>query len=408
MDIRQPRKLIKTAMVTTVFLFFSLFLCQASLAESNDLNQNADGVSYQIDDREIALFWGEKSTAGYSIMITNVFYENNSLLVTYSLQTPDPDKMYPTVITYPEARSLLPEDTRTIDRVIIVNEESIDRNSIHDEVLVSVNDQKIELSWGEKPSGGYEISIIETNFIQGHMIISYSLKSPAPYTPVPMVLTYPKVETSIPEAITNAADMKHVVLLNQSNPNQEWNDYLQQTYTDIPNDYWAGEEIFYLSLNEFLSGYPDGKFMPKQYVTRAEAAAILARVFYLYPTEPGRLAFSDVNQDFWAYEAIQASVEAGLFIGFNDQTFKPNQTLTRAEMAALLTRSFRLKGETTNEFTDVSTEHWAFEAIQALRANGITNGYRSIELFAPSQPTQRDELAVFLSRALLPEHFGIK
>ena len=82
--------------------------------------------------------------------------------------------------------------------------------------------------------------------------------------------------------------------------------------------------------------------------------------------------------------------------------FKPNDKLTRAQMATILVGAFDLKGTTTYSFRDVSTAHWASSSIKTLFANEITTGHLD-NTYKPSASITRAQFAVFLARVINPD-----
>ncbi|MEN9204589.1 MAG: S-layer homology domain-containing protein [Thermostichales cyanobacterium DRC_bins_46] len=106
--------------------------------------------------------------------------------------------------------------------------------------------------------------------------------------------------------------------------------------TDI-GGYWAAPYIQQLADQQILGGFPDGTFRPNDSVTRAQFAAIITRAFGLDTNVPPR-QFSDPIPG-WAAPAINAAAGAGLISGFPDGTFRPNDNLTRAQAITVLTRA---------------------------------------------------------------------
>ncbi|MBM7551685.1 C40 family peptidase [Thalassobacillus pellis] len=169
-------------------------------------------------------------------------------------------------------------------------------------------------------------------------------------------------------------------------------------YTDLSEDYWAYGEIEYLSKKGIIDGNPNGTFSPEDEVTRAEVAKMLSESMNLNPS--GNNTFSDVSSSHWAYEFINAAAEKGYIEGYEDGTFRPDEAITRAEIAALFTRAFDLSGmNTAANFEDVSSSHWAYDEVYTLSANDITSGYKD-DTFRPGKETTRAEFSVFLYRAL--------
>lgn len=141
-------------------------------------------------------------------------------------------------------------------------------------------------------------------------------------------------------------------------------------------------------------GFPDGKFHPTASLTRAEAAAIVARVKQL---PAGTATFEDVPASHWAYNYIARASSAGYMTGSQGQ-FRPEEPLSRAELVVLL---LRLRGVTALPFAPFAetTGHWAAEAISTARALAWIDG-DGLGQFLPDGPTERQVAAKLFTIAL--------
>ena len=101
----------------------------------------------------------------------------------------------------------------------------------------------------------------------------------------------------------------------------------------------------------------------------------------------------------YAYESIQAVAEAGIIVGREKGKFNPNDQLTRAEMSAIIMRTFKLTGTSSKSFPDVISSHWAYDSIQALLAGGYVSGYED-GTFKPNNAITRAEFASILSKVI--------
>lgn len=177
------------------------------------------------------------------------------------------------------------------------------------------------------------------------------------------------------------------------------NNYVSSTYFDVKMNHWAFGAIQYLNKSGLTKGYPNGTFKPNDSLTRAEAASLIARALNLKTTKPN--PFNDVNKNNFAYADIAAVAEKGIVVGREDGKFHPNGALTRAEMASILTRAFTLSPQTTTPkaFNDVPTSHWAYSSITQLVKSELTSGYPD-GTFKPNEQITRAEFASFLDRVL--------
>ena len=106
-------------------------------------------------------------------------------------------------------------------------------------------------------------------------------------------------------------------------------------YSDVPATKWSSTAIATLSNGGYITGRPDGTFGPNDYITRAEFATIAAR--FIKTAEGNGIEFSDV-QKHWAKNYIEACAANGIITGYQDGTFKPDQFITRAEAMAIVNR----------------------------------------------------------------------
>lgn len=114
-----------------------------------------------------------------------------------------------------------------------------------------------------------------------------------------------------------------------------------------------------------------------------------------------KTTFKDVPKSHWAYESIKQVAEKGLVTGYEDGTYKPSAQVTRAEFATFLARVFDRNERATVSFNDVSSTHWAHEAIQ----EGLALGFIKAEDFSknkfePNKPMTRGEMSRWLANGL--------
>lgn len=126
----------------------------------------------------------------------------------------------------------------------------------------------------------------------------------------------------------------------------------------------------------YMVGYPDGTFMPQANITRAEVAAIIYRL--MTPESRAKFSsadcmFSDVQAGMWFNESVCTLVKAGIISGYPDGTFKPNQSITRAEFSSMIARMFSVSYVGNNSFEDING-HWAQSYMNILSKLGILKG----------------------------------
>lgn len=169
------------------------------------------------------------------------------------------------------------------------------------------------------------------------------------------------------------------------------------SFPDVPKNHWAFSAIEKMKNERIISGYPDGTFKPKQKIERQHAALLLSRLIDEIETDEN-ITFLDVPSGHPYAKHIQKVASAGIFKGDEKNRFRPNDPLTRAEMAVILTRAFELQVKATYDFPDISETHWAKDAIRALYSNGITSGIDGY--YKPDDYVTRAQYAVFLHNAL--------
>ncbi|HFJ9280769.1 TPA: S-layer homology domain-containing protein [Bacillus cereus] len=164
---------------------------------------------------------------------------------------------------------------------------------------------------------------------------------------------------------------------------------------DVPKNHWAYNEITYMVQKKFMSGYGNGYFGPTDNITREQLAAVLYR--YLKPQDTTNNPFTDIYDNPFKKE-ILALTKMGIFSVNPEKKFNPKNITTRAEIAAVLTKSFDLKVKAPYEFDDMKG-HWANEYVKALYSNGIASGTGG-KNFSPNAPVTREQMAMFLYRSI--------
>ncbi len=170
------------------------------------------------------------------------------------------------------------------------------------------------------------------------------------------------------------------------------------SFKDIAN-HWAEQDIHYISDKKWIRGYEDRTFRPKNPISREEVATLLTNVLKFDIKKDA--VYKDIPETRWSFPYVSTISTYGMMKGYPDQTFHPENSITRAEFAAALVRSFTLPVETVQKegaFPDVQT-HWAKEDIYKLYKSGIITGYQDGS-FRPNQTVTRAETASMLSRIL--------
>ena len=150
----------------------------------------------------------------------------------------------------------------------------------------------------------------------------------------------------------------------------------------------------------YVQGYPDGTVKPAGNITRAETAAILFRLMddasrkTYYSTKSG---FRDVASGSWYNTYVATLNNAGVITDSSNGYFRPNEAITRAELAAMLAK-FSETTVAANYFNDVSAKYWAANAIAICAKLGWITGYPD-GTFRPDKNVTRAELMAMINRA---------
>lgn len=164
--------------------------------------------------------------------------------------------------------------------------------------------------------------------------------------------------------------------------------------------HWAESVITQWQNKGLIQGYEDGTFKPGNTITRAEFVTLMnnAKGFW----SEGSINFSDVKNGSWFYSAVARAVAAGYVKGYSDGSFKPGNTITRAEAAVMIANAARLSANEAGayRFTDVgSIPAWARGSVGAVVAAGYMTGYPDGSFYANAS-ISRAEAVSSLNRML--------
>ncbi|MFC9710875.1 InlB B-repeat-containing protein, partial [Paenibacillus sp. NPDC056933] len=169
------------------------------------------------------------------------------------------------------------------------------------------------------------------------------------------------------------------------------------SFNDVEG-HWAKEVIQQAIRKGIVKGYADGTFKPNASITRAEFTVMLMNALQTEYTE-ATLSFTDRSKiGDWAQSAIARAVQAGFIQGDTDGAFRPNEAVTRAEMAVMVASALQLKAEsgTGSPFADDELiPLWARASVAGLQKSGLLNG-KGLNNFAPRDNTTRAEAVKLL------------
>ena len=177
---------------------------------------------------------------------------------------------------------------------------------------------------------------------------------------------------------------------------------VSEIFTDVPANHWAKAAIQYVYAGGLMTGVSDSEFAPEATTTRAMIVSMLARMENV--TSAADAGFADVAASDWYATAVNWAAANGIVNGISDDTFAPNDPITREQLAAMLMNYAQWKGQDTSARADLSgysdaPSTWASEAVQWAVAEGLLAGVTDDELQPQGQAT-RAQVAAIMQRFL--------
>ncbi len=163
------------------------------------------------------------------------------------------------------------------------------------------------------------------------------------------------------------------------------------TYTSALGSLRTGDH------DAYMVGYQDGNFRPNQAMTRAEVATMFYNLL-TDPVETEENPFTDLEEGSDYYQAALALNMMGIITGYSDKTFRPNGSISRAEFVKILGRCFQQETADIN-YSDVPNDFWAYAEIASAQAKGWIGGY-SDGTFRPNESVTRAQVAKVMNIAL--------
>lgn len=184
------------------------------------------------------------------------------------------------------------------------------------------------------------------------------------------------------------------------------NDTSYVKFSDLDETYWAFEGIEKLVQKGIIDGYLDGTFKPEAFITRAELVKITNLVFS-FTVKNDTTNLTDLKAEDWFYDHVLIAQEAGYIDGYEDETFRPNNFITRQELSKTL--------DTINNFVELPVDKlpedevspWAVEYVNRIVSNRIilldeNNNFRATENATRAEVC--DALAKFIVDDVIPEN----
>lgn len=167
---------------------------------------------------------------------------------------------------------------------------------------------------------------------------------------------------------------------------------------------WAEAFIKGLIALDVVGGFEDGSFRPNNSLTRAEFAALINQAFDRPLVKPA-MTFSDVPADFWGAGAIAKATRMGFMTGFPDLTFRPNRSLTRAEAFVAIVNGNQITGGSSNLLNSYGDRaqipSYATGQITTATANRLVVNYPSLNQLRPMAAISRAEMATLIYQVLV-------
>jgi parallel beta-helix repeat protein len=167
---------------------------------------------------------------------------------------------------------------------------------------------------------------------------------------------------------------------------------------------WAQPYIEALAAQNIIAGFPDGTFKPNEPVTRAQFAAIVSKAFSPKPQREA-VNFGDVSRSFWGYQAIQTAYRGGFVAGYPGGLFQPKQEIPRVQALVSLANGLNLSVDNPNAISIYSDAgqipNYAAGPVAAATQRKLVVNYPTPNQLNPNREATRAEIAAFVYQALV-------
>lgn len=178
----------------------------------------------------------------------------------------------------------------------------------------------------------------------------------------------------------------------------------QSAFGDVPEGYWAKAYIEALASQNIIAGFPDGTFKPNDPVTRAQFATIVTKAL-TPPVKRAGINFRDVANNFWAYGAIQSAYRSEFLAGYPDGRFQPQQQIPRVQALVSLANGLGFTANNQNALSVYSDAaqipNYAIGPVAAATTRQLVINYPTARQLNPNRPATRAEIAAFVYQALV-------
>lgn len=177
----------------------------------------------------------------------------------------------------------------------------------------------------------------------------------------------------------------------------------QTQFADVPSGHWARQFIVSLAERGVIAGFPDGTFRPDEPVTRAQYAAMVRQAFSQSSVR-GATSFVDVPPNYWAAGAIRQADMMGFLSGYPGNVFQPDQNIPRVQVLVSLANGLNYTASNQNSlgvYRDASTiPDYAVASLAAATERRMVVNYPDVQALRPNQTATRADVAAFIYQAL--------
>ena len=225
-------------------------------------------------------------------------------------------------------------------------------------------------------------------------------------TALPVVLLQAQTSNSL--STSTMVTTPNTFTYSQPNTISTFDRVQKYRFTDVPSNFWAYESITKMTKEGIMSGYRNGTFKPNDPLSREEAASLFSNMIGETPSIMLASSFSDITSDRWSSLAIESVARANIISGYGDNTYRPEQYMSRQEFAVVADKFLHYQGYRTEDPTALDTIHfsdqkfiapWAQSSVRELALWGFIN-YSTKGLFNPEKYITRGEAAEITYRLL--------
>jgi hypothetical protein len=176
------------------------------------------------------------------------------------------------------------------------------------------------------------------------------------------------------------------------------------TYTDIHPSQYFYEAVNWLTCRGIVAGYTDNTFRPFNNATRAQLAKMVVVGEGWQIFEPSQPTFSDVGSGDWFYGVVETAAYHGIIVGYGDGAFRPHNNVTRGQLCKIivLARGWTPLDPETAHFSDVPRGSAFYTYVETAQARGVVSGYGD-GTFRPNANATRGQLSKMLYTALIQQ-----